>query len=58
MLDKLFGVSVLPIYILIDNKGKLIAYHSVPGAAVANFGGKLRGEDLDKTLNSVIGTSR
>lgn len=48
-IGKLFDLKAIPAYILIDSKGKLIAFDCAM-SSIPNFGGSLRGEGLEKKL--------
>lgn len=50
---KLFDLKAIPAYILVDSKGKLIAFDRGM-SNIAPFGGSLRGDDLEKTLISFL----
>jgi len=51
--SKLFDLKAIPAYILIDSKGKLIAFDCAM-SGVPNFGGGLRGEALLETLEKLV----
>ncbi|WP_423736075.1 thioredoxin-like domain-containing protein [Chitinophaga caseinilytica] len=49
-----FGLTAIPAYLLLDEKGNLIAFDCAMSSKVKNFGGRLRGEELAKTLNAIL----
>lgn len=49
----IFNIKFIPAYILIDNKGKLIAF-DCPASMIKQFGGSLRGEELEKKIASLL----
>lgn len=52
--SKTFNIKAIPAYILIDAKGKLIAFDCAM-SSIPNFGGGLRGESLEKKLEELLG---
>ncbi|WP_316819075.1 TlpA disulfide reductase family protein [Pedobacter nyackensis] len=49
-----FSLGAIPAYILVDKEGKLIAFDCAT-SNVSNFGGSLRGEELDRKLEELLG---
>jgi thiol-disulfide isomerase/thioredoxin len=56
-LTGVFDLRSIPAYILIDSKGKLIAFDCA-GSGVPNFGGGLRGEALEKKIEELLGSNK
>ncbi|WP_285055491.1 TlpA disulfide reductase family protein [Pedobacter ginsengisoli] len=55
--NKLFDLKAIPAYILIDNKGKLIAFDCAR-SSVPTFGGSLRGEALHKKIAELLSEAK
>lgn len=52
----LFGFVSIPAYVIVDEKGRLIAYQCAL-SRISSFGGPIRGENLFKKLDALIGTN-
>lgn len=51
---KVFDIPAIPAFILIDSLGKIVSFHC-PGSVIKNFGPPIKGIELFRTMDSLLG---
>jgi|GEM_PF-1556287 len=54
--NSILRIKAIPAYIMVDNKGKMLAFQAA--SDIENFGGDLKVKSLDEKLAELLGTSK